>query len=174
MRASLLTALALVLILPIAEAAAEPPRLAVPRGGEFAGFKKDGGLERFTTARAFAEYVDRPGLTSTLRGCGFQRMILQNYEGPPRTDAIAYSGRYKTAKGARRCSRLFRPKRGREIAGLPYGNLFRLGGSEHPGRNLRFALRRTAYFVGFAPTPSFDPGDSGLIAAAKTLYDRVR
>jgi hypothetical protein len=60
------------------------------------------------------------------------------------------------------------------VAGVPSAVAFRLGGSSEGGDNVLFSDGRFLYFVGDGWSAGGKPARAALIAAAQTLYKRVR
>jgi hypothetical protein len=174
MRVLLPLAFMLALLLPAADAVAEPTgAVSVLRNGELDGFTQDGKLHRLNSLDAFAKFTGQTARKTVFRRCGFQRAIIEDLKGHSGTDGLSVSVRFKTAAGARSCARKSSLGKGKRVHGLPHSKLVLLGEGDHPGRNLRFVAGRTYYSAAFTPTASFDPGNSGLISAAKLLYGRV-
>jgi hypothetical protein len=60
------------------------------------------------------------------------------------------------------------------VAGIPSASAFRLGTSSSGGDNILFSDGRFLYFVGVGWSTGAKPARAALIAAAQTLYKRVR
>ena len=60
------------------------------------------------------------------------------------------------------------------VGGIPTASAFRLGTSSSGGDNILFADGRFLYFVGVGWSTGAKPARTALIAAAQTLYKRVR
>ena len=60
------------------------------------------------------------------------------------------------------------------VGGVPSAAAFRLGTSSSGGDNILFSDGRFLYFVGDGWSPGGRPARAALIAAAQTLYKRVR
>jgi hypothetical protein len=60
------------------------------------------------------------------------------------------------------------------VGGVPSAVAFRLGTSSSGGDNILFSDGRFLYFVGDGWSPGGKPARAALIAAAQTLYKRVR
>jgi hypothetical protein len=60
------------------------------------------------------------------------------------------------------------------VGGIPSAAAFRLGTSSSGGDNILFSDGRFLYFVGDGWSPGGKPARAALIAAAQTLYKRVR
>jgi hypothetical protein len=59
------------------------------------------------------------------------------------------------------------------VGGIPRVSAFRLGTSSNGGDNILFADGRFAYFVGIGWSNGGKPARAALIAAARSLYERV-
>ena len=148
-------------------------KVSVTRNGELDGFTQKGKLHRLGSLKAFIRFTHQAQNRSILKRCGLQRALLEDLKGPPGTDGLSSALRFRTRAGARRCAHKSAPT-GKKVSGLPHSKLVLVGEGDHPGRNLTFRVGRTFYTVAFSPTPSFDPGNRGLITAGKALYARVR
>ena len=60
------------------------------------------------------------------------------------------------------------------VGGIPTASAFRLGTSSSGGDNILFSDGRFLYFVGVGWSTGAKPARAALIAAAQTLYKRVR
>jgi hypothetical protein len=60
------------------------------------------------------------------------------------------------------------------VDGIPTASAFRLGTSSSGGDNILFSDGRFLYFVGVGWSTGAKPARAALIAAAQTLYKRVR
>jgi len=60
------------------------------------------------------------------------------------------------------------------VGGIPSASAFRLGTRSNGGDNILFSDGRFLYFVGDGWSPGGKPARAALIAAAQTLYKRVR
>jgi hypothetical protein len=60
------------------------------------------------------------------------------------------------------------------VDGIPTASAFRLGTSSNGGDNILFSNGRFLYFVGDGWSTGGKPARAALIAAAQTLYERVR
>ena len=60
------------------------------------------------------------------------------------------------------------------VGGIPTASAFRLGNSSGGGDNILFSDGRFLYFVGVGWSDGGKPARAALIAAAQTLYKRVR
>jgi hypothetical protein len=196
----LATALVLVavslVVLPGASASPKPlplPARLIERG-EFAGFRPEPGLARYTTAQLWVQ-AD-PQLTTARRTAELARLRREGYRGldqeflerrgvhgagvswvmrlgspaSARTELEASLNKYKredTANGAS-----FSPF---AIKGVPGARGFELSGAGQIGENVFFADGPFLYLVGqgWAMGDAHPPTRAGLLAAVKKLYQRV-
>ena len=59
------------------------------------------------------------------------------------------------------------------VAGIPTASAFRLGTSSSGGDNILFTDGRFLYFVGIGWSTGGKPARAALIAAARSLFERV-
>lgn len=183
-------------VLPGASASPRPLPLSARliERGEFAGFRPEPGLARYSTAQLWVQ-AD-PQLTAARRIAQLARLRREGYKGlvqefldrrgvkgagvswvmrlgspaSARTELTASLNGYKTEDAAKGAS--FSPF---AVKGVPGARGFELSGAGQIGENVFFADGPFLYLVGqgFAMTDTNPPTRAGLITAVKKLYQRV-
>jgi hypothetical protein len=159
--------------------------------GEFAGFGPFGPahVKTLTTPSAFVDAYQQAATQSQvservalLRREGFVAVATEQL-GSLKANRGGLSWAMELGSPAAAKSELAREVRSDEshghvsrfvVGGIPSVAAFRLGTSSNGGDNVLFSDGRFLYFVGDGWSPGGKPARAALIAAAQTLYKRVR
>lgn len=153
--------------------------------GELPGLAPRGQAMLSTSAQSFvAEFppTQRSTEEARVKALGFLAAVSQPLSATPghKGEGVSLVELYRTSKGARgEVAGELKQATGRgesafSVAGIPGARGFGFNGSSGPNANVGFAVGPEYYLVGFQATPTGGPTRAQLIAAAQSLYRRVR